>query len=514
MSQPYPELSRYIIDRPLASGGMGTIYIAQHKKLGHQVALKVPHKFNASNQLARFLQEGRILAQLNHPNIVRVLDADVENGIAFLAMDLIEGQNLEDLNQKRLISIKDAVSWAIQIADALSHIHELQMLHRDIKNENILINKRGQAILVDFGIAKNEAVPSITTDDYHVLGTFRYSSPELFNNDPLTDKSDVYSLGIVLYRCLTGTYPYDGQTPQSFYKNFIDGTHTPACHINNQVPKWLSDIIDTCLEKETKDRWDSSNALKKALLTGFSRQWPSHNKPFSPLNETMAEMPRPPSSSSSPLLNNVTLGEYLPPTSQAGLESERFQTDEMMPSGFNTTIPEFRFEPKSEHHLHPTEEVLNAPKTSVDSQKSKHSLQNILNTLRTRVKPSIAVMGVACLIIVVILLLPDKKEIQTTPPPTTISVPAPIMSLREAQDIKDLRSALIEHRSGGVLTFSENPSTFSQPESCYVVIYNTAGVTAILLPEDQNGNRLEALSQEVKTKSYFAEANSWWVYLF
>ena len=515
MSQPYPELSRYTIERPLASGGMGTIYVAMHKQLGHQVALKVPHKFNASNQLARFLQEGRILAQLNHPNIVRVLDADVEDGIAFLAMDLIEGENLEELTQKRSISIKDAVSWAIQIADALSHIHELQVLHRDIKNENILINKRGHAILVDFGIAKNEAVPPITTDDYHVLGTFRYSSPELFNNDPLTNKSDVYSLGIVLYRCLTGAYPYDGQTPQSFYKNFMDGTHTPAYHLNSQVPQWLSGIIDTCLEKNPTDRWDSSNALKKALWTGFIRQWPTHDKPFSPLNETMAEMPRPAAPSSSTPLNNVTLGEYPFPPSQAGLESEHVQPDYIKSAGKNLTIPEFRFtEPTSENHLHPTEEVLNAPRIPVDTQPSTNRLQRTLNALRARIKPSIAVLGIACLIIVVILLLPDKAEIPTTPPLKTISVPGPIASLQEAQDIKDLRSTLIEHRTGGILTFSETSSTFSQPESCYVVIYNATGVTAILLPEDQNGDRLEALSQEVKTTASFAGADSWWVYLF
>ena len=151
MNHSFPTLSRYTIERVLGSGGMGAVYIAIHNKLGRKVALKVPHKFEDPARLKRFLREGETLAQIKHPNIVQVFDAGEEDGHAFLAMELIQGQNLEQMLKGQNITVDNVIQWAIQIADALHYIHEEQrqpILHRDIKNENIIVNEKGDAILV------------------------------------------------------------------------------------------------------------------------------------------------------------------------------------------------------------------------------------------------------------------------------------------------------------------------------------------------------------------------------
>lgn len=261
----YPSFSRYTIERKLSKGGMGSVYLALQTGLNRPVALKVPHHFQNEMAVKRFVREGETLAKLSHPNVVQVYDAGVEKDMAFLAMELIEGVDLEDLIKTERPSIQQTIEWGIDLADALQYIHSRQVIHRDIKNENIIINQRNQPILVDFGLSKNDSMTHLTLNEGAFLGTFFYAAPESFEKQGLTGISDIYSLGVVLYRCLTGAFPYTADSPKAFVHTILTTQYLPVHELNPEVPKALSELVDKCLEKNPEQRIQSGKALATAL---------------------------------------------------------------------------------------------------------------------------------------------------------------------------------------------------------------------------------------------------------
>ena len=269
MQEPFPSFSRYTIERKLSKGGMGSIYIALQNGLNRHVALKVPHQFMDEHTRKRFIREGETLAKLSHPNVVRVYDAGIEDEMVFMAMELIEGETLEQRMIGNVPSLNQIIQWGTELADALHYIHAQQVIHRDIKDQNIIINNQNHPVLVDFGLARNDTMTQITINDRAFLGTFIYASPESFEGKPITPQSDIYSLGVVLYKCVTNAFPYDGKSPREFISTLFQTNHTPAHEVNPDIPVWLSDILDRCLAKDPALRFQSGEGLRDALKDGM-----------------------------------------------------------------------------------------------------------------------------------------------------------------------------------------------------------------------------------------------------
>ncbi|MCJ7682606.1 MAG: serine/threonine protein kinase, partial [Candidatus Aminicenantes bacterium] len=251
----------------LGRGGMGVVYKAIQPSLNREVALKVlPPYFAKDKELVeRFFREARAAANLKHPKIVTVYDFGQDEETFYFAMELLEGESLEDLIKKKgafsLSEVEDIIS---QVADALGYAHKRHIVHRDIKPGNIIINDRGDAILTDFGIAK-AAYDSNLTQTGTSVGSPEFMSPEQVQGVKVDSRSDLYSLGILLYKLMTGRAPYKGET----------GISIAVKHLNDPVPSlktalphcpdWLEEVVQRLLAKDPADRYQSAEELIKAL---------------------------------------------------------------------------------------------------------------------------------------------------------------------------------------------------------------------------------------------------------
>src|SRR5947209_6300267 len=215
---------RYRLDAQVGAGGMSTVYRAFYIVLERAVAIKLMHREIASDsdQLERFRREARAVAQLNHPQIVTVIDAGEEPsgdggeqglGTPYIVLEYVEGETLKELIRREgALEIPQAIAYAIEIARALGAAHERLIVHRDVKPQNVLIGAEGGAKITDFGIARSLTEEGLTGTG-RVLGTTDYVSPEQALGQPVTGQSDLYSLGIVLYEMLTGQVPFTGDSP-------------------------------------------------------------------------------------------------------------------------------------------------------------------------------------------------------------------------------------------------------------------------------------------------------------
>ena len=264
----FPELSRYTITRHINAGGMGTVYVGTHKELGKEVAIKIPLAsiVRREDAMIRFKREGKILAALNHPNIVAVHDAGIDNGYPFLVMEYIEGENF-DSRVKRLggEDIDNVIKLCSQISDALEYMHTRDVIHRDIKSANIILDASGTPILTDFGIAYSSdfTVENLTTDGF--MGTLRYVAPELLSGGFPSALSDIYSFGVVLYECLAGASPFDGMSAAVIMKQILEEEPVPIQHERPEVPDWLAALVNKCLAKKIEDRFQSAGEILRAL---------------------------------------------------------------------------------------------------------------------------------------------------------------------------------------------------------------------------------------------------------
>ena len=260
-------LARYKIVDTLGTGGMGTVFLAHHEILDRSVALKVPRPELAHNEMfvQRFLREARALGTLNHPNIVTVYDAGIEDDTPYIAMEYVAGDTLyERILEAGQIDVSLAIRWGMQMTRALAYLHDQNILHRDLKSANVIVNERGDAVIADFGIAQIEPDSTLTRG---VLGTPSYISPEQAMGRPLDARSDLYSLGIILYECLAGDVPFRDTNHYELLQKVVHQTPAPLFAHRPDTPKWLSDLIIKCLSKSPDVRFESG----KSLLAAFER---------------------------------------------------------------------------------------------------------------------------------------------------------------------------------------------------------------------------------------------------
>ena len=259
--------NRYEILEEIGSGGMATVYKAKDKILNRFVALKVLKDEFANDVefIKRFQVEAQSAASLSHPNIVSIYDVGFEDNLHYIVMELVDGKTLKDIIKERgKLPWREAVGIASQIASGLSQAHKNHIVHRDIKPHNILITKDGMAKVTDFGIAK--AVTSSTINAFDsTLGSVHYFSPEHARGGYTDEKSDLYSLGVVLYEMCTGTLPFDAKTPVAIALMHINERPLQPIAICSDIPEGVNDIILKAMQKETSDRYASAQDMYKDL---------------------------------------------------------------------------------------------------------------------------------------------------------------------------------------------------------------------------------------------------------
>ena len=260
---------RYTIDRELGSGGMATVYLAEDMKHHRQVALKVLRpELAAVLGAERFVQEITTTANLQHPHILPLFDSGEADGFLYYVMPFIDGETLRDkLNRETQLGIEEAVKITTDVADALDSAHQLGVIHRDIKPENILLHK-GRPMVADFGIALavSAAAGGRMTETGLSLGTPHYMSPEQATAEKdLTNRSDIYSLGCVLYEMLTGEPPHTGASAQAIVMKIVTDDVRPVTELRKSVPPHVAAATAKSLEKLAADRFESAKAFAEAL---------------------------------------------------------------------------------------------------------------------------------------------------------------------------------------------------------------------------------------------------------
>lgn len=256
----------YEITGELGRGGMGVVYKATEVTLHRDVALKVlaPHRTGKSEFLARFLQEARAIAQLNHPNVVTIYQIGEYKGSPFIAMEFLKGQELDRLISERgRLQPAEALSVARQIASALGAAHELGIIHRDIKPHNVMVDPRGHVKVMDFGVAKlGKAMSNVVTTEGQLLGTPSYMAPEQFEFDEVDGRADLYSLGVVLYLCLTGRVPFDGDSPVAVMYRVLN--ESPS-RLGDEFPPGVADLVERALAKNPNARIQTAESFQQAI---------------------------------------------------------------------------------------------------------------------------------------------------------------------------------------------------------------------------------------------------------
>ncbi len=264
-------LGRYEIVGELGRGAMGVVYKAKDPLIDRMVAIKTinlqslpPDK--KKEYEARFYQEAKAAGRLSHPNIITIYDLGENDGIAYIAMELLEGRELQHLLEdgKRL-SVDDALNIAIQVASGLAYAHEHGIVHRDIKPSNIMVLQGKRIKIADFGIARMES-SLLSTKTGLLMGSPLYMSPEQIKNERIDLRSDIFSLGILFYQMVTGRLPFRGDNAHTVMFQIVQEEPPKPSSLNPDVPPVLDAIIAKCLAKRPDDRYQDANELGRVLL--------------------------------------------------------------------------------------------------------------------------------------------------------------------------------------------------------------------------------------------------------
>lgn len=266
-------ISHYHIIKELGAGGMGEVYLAEDTRLGRQVAIKfLPASYQYDpDRRTRFLAEARATSALRSPHIAAIYDIGEHEGSIYLVMEYVEGELLSEKLTRGPMPVREAIDIAAQIADALSEAHSLGIVHCDVKGANLMVNARGMVKLLDFGIAA-EAIARQETDDHTkkigqqtavgaVVGTVSYMSPEQAIGRKIDHRSDIFSLGVVMYEMLTARLPFDAESPTETIDHIIHAEPMAVARLNYAVPPELDRIVRKCLEKDRERRYQSVREL-------------------------------------------------------------------------------------------------------------------------------------------------------------------------------------------------------------------------------------------------------------
>ncbi|MCS7011765.1 MAG: protein kinase [Anaerolineales bacterium] len=265
-------LGKYRILEPLGRGGMAQVYKAYHPHLDRYVAIKVLRSDLTEDKefLARFQREARAVASLRHPNIIQIFDFDVENDWYYMVMELLEGDTLKSyLNVCRAsgehIPLGDVVRILNDVLSGLAYAHAQGIIHRDLKPSNILLTRNGQAVLTDFGIAQIVGGTQYTVAGV-LMGTLPYMSPEQGRDGKCDQRSDIYSLGIMLYEMLTGRVPFDAETPLAILLKHLTEPVIPPRQYVSGIPAVFEQVVLKALAKNPDERYQSASEMSDALM--------------------------------------------------------------------------------------------------------------------------------------------------------------------------------------------------------------------------------------------------------
>jgi eukaryotic-like serine/threonine-protein kinase len=268
------KLGRYEIRSQLGAGGMGEVYLAQDTKLDRKVALKILPAEVADDQkrMQRFVQEAKAASALNHPNIITIHEIDEANSIHFIATEFIDGETLRRRTARTRLSVAESLGLAIQVASALAAAHEAGILHRDIKPDNIMVRRDGLLKILDFGLAKLTAPESvdpesptrklIETESGVVMGTLIYMSPEQARGMTVDARTDIFSLGVLLYEMVAGCLPFEGATTSEILASILNEKEPPPlARFAREVPAELERIVEKALRKDREERYQSTKDM-------------------------------------------------------------------------------------------------------------------------------------------------------------------------------------------------------------------------------------------------------------
>jgi serine/threonine-protein kinase len=266
--QPGDELDHFAIDTIVATSGMGTVFRAHNLKTGEQVAIKVPHpEVEADPALFdRFVREEEIGRKIDHPGVMKVFP-NPDRTQVYMVMEWIDGRLLRQiLNEEEKLPIERAVKLTVRICEALDHIHAHGVVHRDLKPENIMVDGQDNIRLIDFGIAANAGSRRLTFGNFsRNMGTPDYISPEQVRGRRGDARSDVYSLGVMLYEMLTGRVPFSGPNPFAVMNDRLLNQPVPPRNLNPAISPQLQEILYRALEREPKNRYRSAHEFAHDL---------------------------------------------------------------------------------------------------------------------------------------------------------------------------------------------------------------------------------------------------------
>lgn len=260
-------IAHYRIIEKLGAGGMGVVYKAEDSKLGREVALKFPppRSTQSAEEFQRLIHEARAAASLDHQNICTIHEIGEADGQPYIAMSYVEGKTLRDYLANGPLDVVELMKIATQVADGLSVAHEKGITHRDIKPENIMINTRGQVKIMDFGLAKSSRQTTKITQEGSTPGTAAYMAPEQAKGEGVDARSDLWSLGVVLYEALTGNLPFQGSHPAAMMYAVLHEPHPSMASHRSNIPADLTSLIDRLLRKDPVQRPVGTKAVAAEL---------------------------------------------------------------------------------------------------------------------------------------------------------------------------------------------------------------------------------------------------------
>ena len=281
MSEPLlssgDRLGPYRVDAPLGAGGMGEVYRAFDTRLGREVAIKVlsPGRAHDRDRVQRFEQEARVAASLSHANVLALHDVGSQDGVDYAVFELLEGQTLRARLESGPLPVSKAVGYGVQICEGLAAVHARGIVHRDLKPDNVFVTRSGQVKILDFGLAKlgprglgilaGGSDACTPTEPGLLVGTCGYMAPEQARGRPADARSDIFSMGALLYEMLSGRRAFAGQTPADTLAALLTQDPPEMSAISHPVPRPLERVVRRCLERNPEERFQSARDVAFGL---------------------------------------------------------------------------------------------------------------------------------------------------------------------------------------------------------------------------------------------------------